>query len=52
MDNLPSSADLAQRIKNGENIPLEELIAFINAQDKALTKERKEKISPKDVDFF
>jgi len=48
----PKAPDLAQRIRNGEEIPFTELVAFIQAKDKELTKERKEKLSPKDVDFF
>jgi hypothetical protein len=46
---------LAQRLHNGESIPLSDLIAFIEASDKDLTQERKvrEKPAPTlDVDFF
>lgn len=43
---------LAQRLHNGESIPLSDLIAFIESSDKVLTKERKVREKPIDVDFF
>jgi hypothetical protein len=52
---LRSHEALAQRIRNGEQVSLEELIAFIETTDKALTTERKVREAPTkpvDVDFF
>jgi len=44
---------LAERIRNGENIPLAELIEFIKHSDGVLRREKKAKTTPdKDVDFF
>lgn len=44
---------LAERIRNGEIIPLEDLIAFIKHSDGVLRREKKAKALPeKDVDFF
>ena len=56
-DNLQSSQTpheaLAERIRNGENIPLAELIEFIKHSDGVLRREKKAKTTPdKDVDFF
>lgn len=44
---------LAERIRNGEIIPLADLIAFIKHSDGVLRREKKAKALPeKDVDFF
>jgi len=46
------ATELAGRILRGENVPLETLVQFITQADQKLTKERKAREQPKEVDFF
>lgn len=43
---------LRLKSQNGEEIPLDELRAFIIRANQSLTNQRKEETKPSDVDFF
>ena len=43
---------LQARIRAGENVPLDDLKAFILLANKSLEKQRRETEKPTDVDFF